>query len=159
MKAILTFCFLILLFIGTSCRGQSKNSPQRSELPNKTINDSIISLAKRLEGNWAFIGSTEAADSVFKLPEVDQLEIKNWVAIQSNEPVNELALKAITSEWSNNGTKLSMHIIEFDGQIRLQNERYGLLVSNDTTNEFLGISKINHEILELTNGQSYRRKK
>lgn len=138
------------------CRVQQSFETKNSISFSEEI-DTMIVFATKLEGDWNSVSKTSNSILGFLLPEVDKLEIRNWRNLHSGGLMNQLEISGTTSEWLENGTKLSMDIHEYQASIKHINNDHGLVIKNDTINTFLGIKKLNDSILEFANGQRFKR--
>ncbi|NAY91923.1 hypothetical protein GTQ34_08335 [Muricauda sp. JGD-17] len=155
MKSLIYILFSIIIAFA-SCSIQKK-AGKYHEVDSKEEVDSIISIATKIEGDWKNAKQSSNSGQEFHFPGVDKLEIRNWRSIHTGGLLNQLEISGAASEWSNNDTKLSMHILEFQASVKYYNQGYGLILRNDTLENFIGIKKLNERILEFENGQIFER--
>ncbi len=155
MKSLI-YILVSISIIFASCSTQKKIGKYHEVDPKEEV-DSIISIATKIDGGWKNVKQSSNSGQRFHFPEVDKFEIRNWRSIHTGGLLNQLEISGTSSEWSNNGTKLSMQIHEFQASVKYYNQGYGLILRNDTLETFIVIKKLNERIIEFENGQIFER--
>jgi hypothetical protein len=157
MSKLLKFFLIISAICFLNCVGL-KSVDKIEPVSQEQLNDSIISIARILQGDWTNINKSKRADGKLKLPEIEKLSIGNWVEMGTEKLINKLEIQGVSGEWTGD-KKLSMTTYEIEAKIEYKNHVYGLTICSDSIQNFLGLTKINNSIFILDNGQKFSRTK